>query len=105
EGYKKRGIALERIAEITSYQVAESFNLSNKGRIEIGADADFAIVDLNEEKTITPELLHSVSDYSVYEGMKTIGWPVYTISRGETIVKNGEPTKEYGRGKYVERTI
>lgn len=105
EGYKKRGISLERIAEITSYQVAESFNLMNKGRIEIGADADFAIVDLNKEKVITPDLLHSVSDYSVYEGMKTIGWPVYTINRGEMIVENGIPTKEYGRGKYIKRSI
>lgn len=105
EGYKKRNITLERIAEITSYNVAKAFNLSKKGKIEIGADADFAIVDLNEEKVITTELLHSISDYSVYEGIKAIGWPVYTINRGEIIVKNGEPVKKCGRGRFIKRRI
>lgn len=105
EGYVKRGVPLERIADITSYQVAESFNLTSKGRIEVGADADFAIVDLNTKKTISPEMLHSVSDYSLYDGFETVGWPVYTISRGEVIVKDGVPTKENGRGKFVPRTI
>jgi len=103
EGHVKRGIPLERIAEITSYQVAESFNLAEKGRIEVGADADFAIVDVEKTKTVTPELLHSVSDYSVYEGMEVSGWPVYTVNRGEIIVKDGQPTKENGRGKYIRR--
>ncbi|WP_209124264.1 dihydroorotase family protein [Alkalihalobacillus sp. BA299] len=105
EGYQKRGLPLERIADITSYQLAESFNLESKGRIEVGADADFAIVDLDKKKTVTPELMHSNSDYSVFEGRETSGWPVYTISRGEVIVENGAPTKEYGRGKFVRRFI
>ncbi|MBD7936380.1 amidohydrolase family protein [Cytobacillus sp. Sa5YUA1] len=105
EGHMKRGIPLERIADITSYQVAESFNLENKGRIEIGADADFAIVDLAKAKTISPEVLHSNSDYSIFDGFETVGWPVYTISRGEVIVNNGIPTKESGRGKFVRRSI
>ncbi|MFG6117977.1 dihydroorotase [Thalassobacillus sp. B23F22_16] len=105
EGHQKRGLPLERIADITSHQVAQSFNLENKGRIEVGADADFAIVDLNKKKTITPEQMHAESDYSVYQGREAAGWPVYTISRGEVIVKDGEPTKENGRGKFVRRFI
>ena len=105
EGHKKRGIPLERIAQITSYQIAKAFNLEEKGKIEVGADADFAIVDLETTKTITPELMHAQSDYSVYEGMETVGWPVYTINRGEIIVKDGQPTKELGRGKYIRRSI
>lgn len=105
EGYEKRDIPLERIADITSLQLAESYNMENKGRIEIGADADFAIVDLKKRKTVTMDQLHSLSDYNVYEGMDLIGWPVYTISRGEVIVKDGVPTKESGRGKYVRRSI
>ena len=103
EGHLNRGLPLERIADITSYQVAESFNLQDKGRIEVGADADFAIVNLDEKKTITPKLLQSAADYSVYEGMEISGWPTYTISRGEIIVEDGTPTKENGRGKYIKR--
>jgi dihydroorotase-like cyclic amidohydrolase len=105
EGHQKRGLSLERIADITSQQVAKSFNLENKGRIEVGADADFAIVDINKKKTITPKQMNAESNYSVYEGREVAGWPVYTISRGEVIVKNGEPTKDNGRGKFVRRFI
>lgn len=105
EGHLKRGLPLERIADITSYQVAESFNLSSKGRIEVGADADFAIVDLNQSKKITSELLHSENDYSIFEGKEVLGWPVYTVNRGEVIVKDGAPIKKYGRGTYIRRSL
>lgn len=105
EGYKKRGIPLERIAEITSFQVAESFNLPTKGRIEPGADADLVIVDLDKKEEVTPERMYAASDYTVYEGMELYGWPIYTISRGEVIVKDGQPTKKLGRGKFIKRYI
>lgn len=105
EGHIKRGLPLERIADITSYRVAESFNLPEKGRIEVGADADFAIVDINKEETIHHSRFHSSGDYSVYDGMKASGWPVYTISRGDVIVENGQPVAEVGRGKYIKRFV
>jgi dihydroorotase-like cyclic amidohydrolase len=105
EGYIKRDVPLERIADICAKQVADSFNLPQKGRIEVGADADFAIVDLNEKKTITPTLLQSQSDYSVFEGIEAVGWPVYTISRGEVILEKGEIIARKGRGKYLHRTL
>ncbi len=102
----KRGISLERIADITSKQVADSFNLPQKGRIEVGADADFAIVDLNKEQIISHELFYSACDYSVYEGIKVVGWTEYTISRGDIIVANGKPaTDKKGRGKFIPRYI
>jgi dihydropyrimidinase len=103
---QKRGLTLERIADITSKQVADSFNLPEKGRIEVGADADFAIVDLKKEKTISHEMFYSACDYTVYEGMKAVGWPEYTISRGDIIVANGKPaTDKKGRGKFIPRYI
>lgn len=105
EGHVRRGIPLERIAEITSYQVAESFNLPEKGRIEVGADADFAIVNLHRKKTIHPDVFYSDCDYSVYEGIEAVGWPVYTISRGEIIVDQGIPVARNGRGKFLRRSI
>lgn len=105
EGHFNRGIPLERIADITSRQIAESFNLPQKGVIKVGADADFAIADLKTEKTISHSMFHSACDYSVYEGMKAKGWPVYTISRGDIIVENGLPTTREARGKYLRRSL
>ncbi|MEK4387012.1 dihydroorotase family protein [Solibacillus sp. FSL W7-1464] len=105
EGYKKRNIPLERLADIMSLSIAESYNLESKGRIEIGADADFAIVDLNSSKTLKAHELSDQSDYSLYDNQELFGWPSYTINRGDLIVDKGEITGESGRGKFIFRSI
>ena len=104
EGYHKHGLSLERIAEVTSYNVARAFNLNKKGLMEIGADADFAIVDIDLEKTVKPEIFDD-SDYSVYDGMKLKGWPIITVSRGEVIYKDEQVVAKPGRGSYIRRSI
>lgn len=104
EGYHKRGIPLTTLSMVNSTNTARVFLLRDKGVIAPGFDADLALVDLDWEREITPELFGD-SDFSVYEGMKLKGWPRYTISRGEVIQKDGVITAEPGRGKYIYRHI
>lgn len=104
EGYLKRGIPLTTIAQVLSTNAAQVFQLPGKGEIKVGYDADLAIVDMNWERTITPELF-GCSDFSIYEGMTWKGWPRYTIGRGEIIQKNGIIVAKPGRGKYIRRSI
>ncbi|QDQ00550.1 amidohydrolase family protein [Lysinibacillus fusiformis] len=105
EGYVKRDIPLERIADIMSLSLAESYNLPSKGRIEVGADADFAIVDLQTKKALMAKEMSESCDFSLYDGWELVGWPAFTVSRGEIIVADGKAIKENGRGKFVHRTI
>ena len=102
EGYHRRGIPLTTLSMVNSTNAARIFLLREKGLIAPGYDADLALVDLDWEREITPELFGD-SDFSVYEGMKLKGWPRYTISRGEIIQKDGVITAEPGRGKYLRR--
>lgn len=104
EGFHKRNVPLTKIAAISATNTARKFLLKNKGEIKVGFDADFALVDLNWERTITSEL-YGCSDYSIYDGMSFKGWPRYTISRGEIIQKDGECTVSGGRGKYISRSV
>ena len=104
EGYHKRGIPLTTLSMVNSTNAAKVFLLKDKGVIAPGYDADLALVDLDWEREITPELFGD-SDFSVYEGIKLKGWPRYTISRGEIIQKDGVITAECGRGKYIKRSI
>ncbi len=104
EGYFKRNIPLWRLGQVSSTNTARKFLLTGKGEIKPGFDADFAIVDLDWEREITPDL-YGCSDYSIYAGMKFKGWPRYTISRGQIIQKNGAITAEPGRGFYIKRSI
>lgn len=83
EGYHKRKLPLERIAELAASNPARAYAcFPRKGPISVGADADFAIVDLDLEQTVTPELLHSEQDHTPFAGVRVKGWPVATILRG-----------------------
>lgn len=104
EGFHKRGIPLERIAEVMSYNVAKIFNLyPQKGNIQIGSDADLTIVDLEKEKTVTHTMLNSSSDFSIYENWCLKGWPILTMVRGNVVMRDGEIVGEKGFGKYIKR--
>jgi dihydropyrimidinase len=106
EGFHKSRLSLERIAEVTSYNVAKLYGLAPlKGVLEVGSDADFAIVDLNLEKTITPELVQSWCDWNLWDGWKVKGWPVRTILRGKTIMLDGKAVGDAGFGKYIARPV
>ena len=43
------------------------------------------------------------SDYTPYEGLEIIGWPVQTWLRGNKIFDNGEFTTVNNLGKYMSR--
>lgn len=104
EGYHKRNISLSRLSQVLSVNTARLFNLPAKGEIKPGFDADFAIIDLDWERTITPELF-GPTDFSIYEGMTFKGWPRYTIRRGEILQKDGKLIADGPKGKYLFRTL
>jgi dihydroorotase (multifunctional complex type) len=106
EGVRKRGIPVERIAAVTSANVAALYSLPGKGRIAPGFDADLVIVDPDRTITIDPATQESFSDYSPYEGMAFTGAPVQTILRGRTIARDGIVDPAAGaapRGRYLAR--
>jgi dihydropyrimidinase len=105
EGVHKRGLPIERIAEMNC-KTAKIFNLyPEKGTIKIGSDADFTVVDLDLEKKLKVEDLESACDYSLYEGWDIKGWPVTTIVRGEVVMKDGKIMGQPGNGVFLNRTV
>lgn len=102
EGYHKRGLSLQRIAQVTSSNPSRIFHKHpDKGSIAVGSDADFAIVDLEREEVVTPERLQSIADYSLYDGRTLKGWPVATFLRGELVAEEGKLVGKRGYGKYL----
>jgi dihydropyrimidinase len=47
--------------------------------------------------------LHMATDFSPYEAWAMTGRVTTTISRGETIVEDGEPCVRGGRGRFLAR--
>ena len=87
---KNGKLSLERLVELWSYGPEKIHGLSTKGRIKVGYDADFTIVDLNKTKIITNEQQCSISKWTPFDGMKVTGWPIYTIIRGNIVMSHDE---------------
>ena len=96
----KHGLSLPRIAELVSSNPAKAHCAwPKKGSMEVGADADFAFIDLNLEKVVHAGEDFSAQEYNVFEGISLKGWPVITMLRGKKVYENGQivggPTGEY----------
>ena len=95
-------VSLSRIVEITSEIPAKVFGFyPRKGVIRVGADADFAIVDMNRERTISKDQGYSKCGYNPFEGWKIKGIPVYTLVRGTVVMEEGKITVAPGYGKFI----
>ncbi len=102
-GAVKRGIPLERVAEVCSFNTAKAFGLyPKKGNIAIGSDADLVIVDTEEKRSIDPAKLHSEADFTPFEGIEVYGWPIVTILRGKKIFDHSNFINEK-RGLFIPR--
>lgn len=106
EGYHRRGVPLEKIVELLSYNSARIYNMPTKGSISVGCDADLLIVDPDLQRKVDAAELESNADYSPYEGMTLKGWPVRTLVRGRTVMQDGRITDEARQqpgGRFIRR--
>jgi dihydroorotase len=71
-----------------------------KGIIQVGADADLALVELNRKWTIDDAQLQSRAKITPWHGRQVQGLPMHTLVRGKFVVKNRQlvaETRGWGR--------
>jgi allantoinase len=90
EGYTRRDLPLTTIASLLSNYVARRFRLPQKGRIEVGADADMVLVDMQNTIRLEKEDLFYRHQHSPYVGMSLNGTIRRTLLRGKTVFVDGE---------------
>jgi dihydropyrimidinase len=91
--------------DVTSTNAARILGLyPRKGVIQVGSDADLAILQTDQRRRLTRADFH-VADYSPWEGWEISGWPTTTILRGRVIVDNGKLSGQPGDGEFVPRKI
>ena len=93
-------LTLQRFADLTSAGPARLFGIAGKGRIAVGYDADFTIVDASARWTLEDGWIASRAAWTPYHGRTVTGRPVGTIVRGLRVVWDGELV-ETGRGEPV----
>ncbi len=98
EAHHARGMSLERIADTTAGFPARRFGLAGKGRLEVGGDADLALLELDLECTLEAKDLFYRHSHSPYVGRSMKGRVQSTLVRGTTVFRDGEiVSKPIGR--------
>ena len=82
-------LTLQRLIELTSAGPQRVFGLVTKGRIAVGYDGDFSLVDLKAQWTVEDSWLASRCGWSPFTGMRLTGRPVGTIIRGRRVMWEG----------------
>ena len=83
-------LTLERFVDMVCHNPQRIYNIQNKGRIEIGYDADLTLVDMNAERTITNDWGQSKCGWTPFNGMTVKGWPMMTVIGGTIVMQNDE---------------
>jgi dihydropyrimidinase len=104
EGVQKGRLSLSQLVQISATNPAKLVGLwPRKGTIAVGSDADLMIIDPRKTFTVRASIMQSRSDFDPYEGYEAMGWPVLTMSRGKTVVRDGVILSEAGRGQLIRR--
>jgi dihydroorotase len=76
-------LSLARFVELTSAGPARVYDVAGKGRIALGYDADFTVVDLGKRVRLS-------DSWMPFDGMEVRGFPVLTVVRGRLVMREGE---------------
>lgn len=97
-------ISIEEMCRKLSTNPAQIMGLyPKKGAIQVGADADLAIIHPTHEIVVDPSAMETNADWSPYEGWSLAGFARTTLSRGDVIVDDYQVVGEAGRGQWLPR--
>ena len=103
-GVAEDKISIERVAEVFATNPAKILDIyPRKGSLQVGADADLAIVDLSKEHTLRDENVVAKCGWTPFDGLMIRGDVETTLVRGEPVYREGEVAGEPGYGEFVRR--
>lgn len=81
-------LTLARFVDLMCSGPQRIYDIAGKGRIALGYDADFTIVDLKARRRIENSWIASKCGWTPFDGMTVTGWPIATIVRGHTVMRD-----------------
>ena len=103
KGVKDGVMTRSQFVAAVSTNAAKIFGMyPQKGRVEVGADADLVVWN-DVPRVISKDTHHHAVDFNIFEGMVVHGVADVTISRGNIVFENGSMQTTNGAGKYISR--
>lgn len=99
---RKRGLSLQRIAQLVSSNPAQRFGLHTKGFIAEGYDADLCLVDPDHTWVVRAAESESTQEYTPFEGFELTARVTDTFVRGHHVLQDGKVVGE-PPGRYQHR--
>ena len=96
----KRGLSVNRMAELLCANPAARFGLHQKGDLDVGKDADIVLFDPYEQFTVRAAKSASSQGYSPFEGQELTGRVKATYVRGKAVYQDGR-FSSVARGNYL----
>jgi dihydropyrimidinase/dihydroorotase len=109
DGVHRGDLTLERLVALACENPARIFGLHpTKGLLEVGADADIVLLDLDRTVTVSNDLVQTRTGWTVLDGHTIHGWNVATYLRGKLMSRweDGAPRPEFvgdADGHYLRR--
>ncbi len=104
-GVLDKRLSLEEMCQKLSTNPAKIMGLyPRKGAIEIGSDADLAIIHPTETRKVSCDTMETNADWSPFDGWDLAGFARTTLSRGDVIVDDYAVVGKEGRGQWLPRT-
>ncbi len=100
DAVNKGQLTLDRVVDMVATKPAAAFGLEGvKGALEVGADADIVVADLNAPWTITNDGVLSRIEWTCYDGREITARIERTYVRGHEVFADGAVTGAPGTGK------
>ena len=106
EGVNTGRIGPCKLVQVLCENPAKIFGLyPMKGTIRQGSDADIVLYDPCQVLKIEGKSQHSAVKYTLYEGRKCLGKPVFSMQRGKILIDGGEMKVKPGSGTFLPTKI
>jgi len=86
----REGIPLTTVSRWLAEKPADIFGIQGRGKLEVGAAADLAVIDLVNRRAVKGEMLHTKARWSPFEGLELAGWPLLTVVNGRIAFRREE---------------
>ncbi len=83
-------LTLGRMVDLMCAGPARVYGAVGKGRMAMGYDGDFTVVDMGRRRTIEEGWIASPCGWTPFAGMRVTGWPRMTVVRGRVVMRDDE---------------